>query len=76
MGYAAIAGHTDIIEILSQFAPSHYTIWANFVKILSSLFTVKMVSGLLVTMLASKNFLKKYKEFMCHQYSRKYKFYF
>ena len=38
MGYAAIAGHTDIIEILSQFAPSHYTIWANFVKILPSLF--------------------------------------
>ena len=61
MGYAAIAGHTDIIEISRPFAPSHYTIWANFVKILSSLFTVKMVFGLLVTML-----LKKYKEFMCH----------
>ena len=38
MGYAAIAGHTDIIEILSQFAHSHYTIWANFVKI--SIFTI------------------------------------
>ena len=29
MGYAAIAGHTDIIEILSQFAPSHYTIYCK-----------------------------------------------
>ena len=58
--------YEDIIEILSQFAPSHYTIGENFVKILSSLFTVKMVSGLLVTMLAFKKFLKKYKEFICH----------
>ena len=35
MGYAAIAGHTDIIEILSQF-------WANFVKI----FTIYCKDGI------------------------------
>ena len=29
MGYAAIAGHTDIIEILSQFAPSHFILFGQ-----------------------------------------------